>query len=160
MGMESISADPAPESFAQLEKLVREFRIPIAIHNHGPGSRYDKLESVLKAVEGRDPLIGVCVDTGHALRSKEDPVEWVKALALRVHGMHLKDVKDATKFTVLGRGDLRLDSLFHVLSEMKFKPVISLEYEESPADPVPDIRECLEAARRSINKVGKGLAAG
>ena len=39
--------------------------------------------------------IGCCIDTGHFLRSREDPVDAAEAFAGRTYGVHLKDVKDA-----------------------------------------------------------------
>jgi sugar phosphate isomerase/epimerase len=106
LGVTTLRADPAPDSFDNLEELVEEFKINIAIHNHGPGARYDKISSVVDAVKGRHKRIGACVDTGHYLRSRESPVAAIKALGKRVYGCHLKDVKDANTFTILGKGDL------------------------------------------------------
>ncbi len=151
-GLQSISADPAPESFNLLDKLVNEYRINIAIHNHGPGARYDKLAGVLAAVEGRHPRIGACVDTGHALRSSEDPVEWVKRLGKRVYGVHLKDVKGATQFTEVGKGDLRTVELFRELHRLKYPWLVALEYEEHEKEVGPYIDECLAATRDAIEK--------
>ena len=42
-GIKNISANPSPDSFDSLDKLVAEFDIRIAIHNHGPDALYDKL---------------------------------------------------------------------------------------------------------------------
>ena len=53
VGAEILSADPTPEAFASLEALCEEFQIKIAIHNHGPGTRYDGVADTLEAVEGR-----------------------------------------------------------------------------------------------------------
>jgi len=77
IGIESISADPAKNetTFKLLDKLVEEYGINIAIHNHGPGHRYDKIDDVVNAVKDHHPRIGACVDTGNFLRSKESPVE-------------------------------------------------------------------------------------
>ncbi|MBS1709364.1 MAG: sugar phosphate isomerase/epimerase [Armatimonadetes bacterium] len=150
LGIKVISADPAPESFVTLDKLVKEFDIRIAIHNHGPGARYSTLDQLTKAIDGHDWRVGVCIDTGHALRSKQDPVEWAKTLGKRVHGCHLKDVKDATKFTILGEGDLRLDEMVRVLRKQKFDQLMSLEYEEKPEDPREDIKLCLAATQKAI----------
>src|SRR5262245_37223806 len=63
MGISVISADPAPEAFDNLDKLVEEYRINIAIHNHGPGARYDKIDSVTRAIQNHHERIGACVDT-------------------------------------------------------------------------------------------------
>jgi len=36
MGIKVITADPSPDSFDSLEKLVKKYDVKIAIHNHGP----------------------------------------------------------------------------------------------------------------------------
>ncbi len=40
------SADPDPESFDLLDRLVEEYQIPVGIHNHGPGHRYDTIDKI------------------------------------------------------------------------------------------------------------------
>jgi sugar phosphate isomerase/epimerase len=157
-GIRNITADPAPESFDSLEKLVEEFDIRIAIHNHGPGHRYDGLASVQKAVKDRHKLIGACVDTGHVLRSAEDPVKWVNELGPRVFALHIKDVAAKTGRThdvVIGKGHLDVEGLFRGLKTIGFPRdgSISIEYESNPDNPVADIGECLTVARGAIRKV-------
>src|SRR5262245_52912472 len=65
LGVENLSAEPTPDSFALLDKLVAEFKINIAIHNHPKPSRYWDPDVVLKAIAGHDKRIGACADTGH-----------------------------------------------------------------------------------------------
>src|SRR5206468_12501593 len=64
LGIRTITANPQPdaETFASLDKLVAEFDMRIAIHNHGPGALYDKVEGVVKAIKDHDKRIGACVD--------------------------------------------------------------------------------------------------
>ncbi len=152
-GIRVITADPSKEALPILDRLVAEFGIAIAIHNHGPGSRYDKLASVLEAVEGRHQLLGACIDTGHALRSGENPMAWAKRLGKRVHDVHLKDVKDAKTWKVLGEGDLDTAGFLHQLVKDGYRGVVALEYEENAQDPIPDIEKCLASARSAIEKV-------
>src|SRR5207253_1744152 len=94
-----------------------------------------------------NPKIGCCVDTGHFLRSREDPVRAVEVFGTRTYGVHLKDVKDAKTFTVLGKGDLRTADLMKALAKIKYGYLLALEYEESPENPVGEIKECLAAAK-------------
>jgi inosose dehydratase len=153
MGIETLSADPTAQALDPLEQLVEEFGINIAIHNHGPGSRYDKLQQVVDAVKGRHKRIGACADLGHFLRSRENPVRVLEALGDRLFGVHLKDVRDATTFTVLGKGDMDLPAVLKTLRALKFKHVLALEYEENPENPIPDIQECLPAVRSALEKI-------
>ncbi len=150
LGVECLTADPAPEAFDHLEELVDEFGIRIAIHNHGPGARYDKAADTLRAVEGRHPFIGACVDTGHSLRSGERPSDVVAALGARVHSVHLKDWKIGGEESILGEGDADLPSVAQALRAAHFAGPVIMEYENSPEAPVPDMRKGLELWNRLI----------
>ena len=160
MGVMSISADPQKNkaTFDLLDKLVAEYDIPIAIHNHGPKASYDKVTDVQTWVKDRHPKIGACVDTGHYLRSDEDPVEVIEKLGKRVFGVHLKDFKGPAgsdkKPTILGEGNLRLVDTLKALKKLDYKYSLSLEYEESPDNPIADIELCLKAVRDAVKKIG------
>lgn len=156
-GIRNITADPSPDSFDSLDKLVAEYDVRIAIHNHGPGHRYDKLTDLQKALDGRHPLIGACIDTGHTLRSNEDPIAWTKALGPRVFALHIKDVAMKTAQThdvIIGTSFLDLVGLFRTLKEIQFPAdgSISLEYESNPKNPIDDVKQCLQAAADAIAK--------
>jgi inosose dehydratase len=159
-GFKTMSANPKPdkETFDSLDKLVAEYDIRIAIHNHGPGALYDKLEGVKKIVEGRDKRIGACVDCGHYLRSGEDPVKCLLELGDRVHGVHLKDEKEtntkASANAILGKGHLDVVGVFKALRQIKFPAdgALSLEYEANPMNPIDEMKACLEAVKEAIVK--------
>jgi sugar phosphate isomerase/epimerase len=153
LGVQTLSADPDPNSFDNLETLVDEFKINIGIHNHGPGHRYDKLQQVVDAVKGKHKRIGACADLGHFLRSSETPVKVIETLGERVHGVHLKDVKGTTQFTILGQGDMDLVGVLKALKALNYKQVLALEYEENPQNPIADIQECLAAVRKAVEKI-------
>jgi len=155
MGLKYLSASPEPGAFDALDKLVEEFGVAVGIHNHGPGDRFAKIETIEKAIKDHHPKIGCCVDTGHFLRSREDPVHAVEAFGRRVYGVHLKDVKDAKTFTVLGRGDLRTVDLLKVLARNNYDYCLAIEYEEKPEDPLDDIKVCLAEARRAIAEAAR-----
>ncbi|MBI3866490.1 MAG: sugar phosphate isomerase/epimerase [Planctomycetia bacterium] len=156
IGIESLSADPKKDeaTFKLLDKLVEEYGINIAIHNHGPKANYDKIDDVVSMVKDHHPRIGACVDTGHFLRSRENPVDALERLKDRVFGVHLKDVKDATMFKIVGEGDLDVVGCLKVLERIKYKYCLALEYEENPKDPVPDLEICLENVRKAMAKLG------
>jgi inosose dehydratase len=150
LGVSYVSADPDPDSFDELDKLVEEFDVAVGIHNHGPGHRYDKIDVIAKAIKDHHAKIGCCIDTGHFLRSKEDPVRAAEVFGKRVFGVHLKDVKDAEHFTILGKGDLNTAGLFRVLTANGYKGLVAVEYEENEKNPADDIRACLEEAARVL----------
>jgi sugar phosphate isomerase/epimerase len=156
-GIKNLSADPSEDSFDSLDKLVAEFDIRIAIHNHGPGARYDKIADVLKAINGHDKRIGACADLGHYIRSGEDPVKAVTLLEGRLYGIHLKDFaepKANAKGVILGKGHLDVVGVYKALKKVGFPTdgALSLEYEENAGDPVPDVKECIAIAREAEAK--------
>jgi len=153
MGIKVITADPAPESFDSLEKLVKKYDIKIAIHNHGPGSRYSSLGDVVKAVEGRDKRIGVCIDNGHFQRSRVNSVQVVKKLGERVHSVHIKDTDPQGHDHILGQGAEHIPELLKALKEVGFAGPLNLEYELEPENPIPSMKKCL----RYLSKVCKEI---
>ncbi|MBX3441166.1 MAG: sugar phosphate isomerase/epimerase [Planctomyces sp.] len=180
MDLKSLSADPEPnaETFDLLDKLVEEYDVAIGIHNHGPGHRYDKADDVLKWVRDRHPKIGACVDTGHYLRSDEDPVEVIQKFGPRVFGVHLKDVRSIRSeqdiarlsrelpehrvnmlkregkiFTILGEGELDVVGTLRELRKLNYDSVVALEYEESEQNPLSDIELCLASVREAVKRL-------
>jgi inosose dehydratase len=158
MGIQTLSAYPQPDALNLLDKLVDEYKINIAIHNHGPGDDlYDKIEKEAAALQGHHERIGACEDTGHRLRSGENPVEAVTKFGKRVYGVHLKDVKDGPNgeklFTEIGKGKLDTIGLLSVLRANKFHGVLSLEYEEHEQDPIPYMEQCLAVTRFAVRKI-------
>jgi hypothetical protein len=154
-GIPILGADPDPDSFASLDDLVKEFDIRIAIHNHGPTHRYNKVIDVLDAIEKHDRRIGACADLGHYLRSGEQPTEVIRLLAGRLYGIHLKDfaeMQDKTKGVILGQGHIDVPAVFAALEQAKFPAdgALSIEYEENPTNPLAEIRACIEAARAAL----------
>lgn len=160
MNVSYLSADPALDSFDTLDKQVEEYGIAIGIHNHGPGHHYAKIDTIAEVIKDHNPKIGCCIDTGHFLRSKEDPVRAAEVFKGRIYGVHLKDVKDATMFTILGQGDLRVLDLLKALAAQKYPHIVAVEYEEKPEDPYDDVEACLKFARATIAELSSSGAAG
>lgn len=158
LGIRNISADPDPDSFDNLDDLVEEFDIRVAIHNHGPRHRYNKAIDVLQAIEGHDERIGACADLGHYIRSGESATAVIRLLQGRLYGIHLKDfaeMKADTKGVILGQGHLNVPAVFAALQQVGFPEdgAMSLEYEENPDDPIADIRECVAVAKKALDEL-------
>jgi sugar phosphate isomerase/epimerase len=166
LGVKSLSADPDPDSFDSLDKLVAEHKIAIAIHPHGPAGkglhRWYSAEVILKAVKDHHELIGTCLDTGHLIRSaqlgeKLDPVQQIKLMGKRNYGIHLKDHDNKRKTDVpFGdpTGALDVPGVLKALKEVGFKGSISIEYEASPDDPSADVRKCVAYLKDTAKKLG------
>ncbi len=160
LGAHTISADPSEDAFDSLDKLVVEYDIRIAIHNHGPGARYNKVTDVLTAIKGHHPYIGACADLGHYIRSAEDPVRVINLLSGRLYGLHLKDYaepKADAQGVILGRGQLDVPAVFLALKKVEFPAngCLSVEYEENANDPVADVKQCLAACAEGAQKAAR-----
>lgn len=158
VGIKNITANPAKDSFDSLDKLCAEFDIRVCIHNHGPGALYDKISDVANIVKDRHPNIGACIDTGHFIRSAEDPVKAVRELKGRVFALHIKDEaeqKPNSHNVIIGQGHLDLVGLFQALRDTGFPNdgSISLEYEAKPENPLEDMKACVTAAKEAIAKL-------
>ena len=143
-GIKVLSANPTIESLPGLDKLVEEYDVKIAIHNHGPKSTYPDQSVIGPALEGRHPHIGLCVDTGHFLRAHADPLAILDEFADRVHSVHLKDMDPDDNEYIVGDGPLDLTAVMNKLQGMRFQGPIAIEYEEDPENPVPALEIALE----------------
>jgi len=166
LGIKYLSADPTPDSFDSLDKLVEEFKIGIAIHPHGPSGkgkhRWYSAEVILEAVKSHHPLIGTCLDTGHLIRMAQlneplDPVKQIKTMGARNFGLHLKDHDNKRKTDVVygdPTGVLDVSAVLKALKEVKFGGYISIEYEANAANPSPDVTKCVEYLKKAAQKLG------
>ena len=154
MGIGILTADPLPESFDSLDKLTEEYKIKIAIHNHGPNDeRYGYVQRVLDAIKDHSPMIGACVDTGHSIRSNEKPHEVLAALGDRVHSLHLKDWIHEGEEQILGKGDMDLAAVAMALKDIKFAGPLMIEYENSPENPGPDMAIGIANWQKAVDEV-------
>jgi sugar phosphate isomerase/epimerase len=165
LGVRYLSADPDPDSFDSLDRLVENFNIAIAIHPHGPQGkqlhRWHSAEAILAAIKNRHRLIGTCLDTGHLIRCaqppfgiKLDPAEEIRRMGARNFGLHLKDHDNKNHTDVVfGRGVLNVLSVLRALREVKFQGYISIEYEANSKNPTPDVQACLDVLRDSVRKL-------
>ena len=144
-GIPTIVCSPHPDSFAILDKIVKEFDIKLAIHNHGPeDKRFPSPYDVYKAVQPFDKRIGLCIDLGHAARAGAEPAEAILKCRDRLYDVHLKDIADLGKTShpvESGRGVLNLKAVMNALVEIKFPYMADFEYEKDADDPLAGLAE-------------------
>jgi sugar phosphate isomerase/epimerase len=146
MGIETLVSEPDFKLLDEVDKLVEEYGINVALHNHPKPSRYWNPDTVLEQCKGRNKRIGACADTGHWMRSGLVPLECVKKLEGRIISFHFKDLNqmggghDVPWGT--GKGDVKA-----VLAEVYrqgLKAVFSIEYEHNWENSLPEIAQCVE----------------
>ena len=140
-GFPLIVCAPTAVTLPKLEKYVKEYDIKIAVHNHGPEDKnFPTPQSVLKAVKGMDPRVGLCMDIGHTSRTGADIVESIKEAGPRLLDMHTKDLADTMKKesqVPVGDGKLPIPRIFEQLIKMKYQGCVNLEYEIQDDAPMP-----------------------
>nr|WP_281721080.1 sugar phosphate isomerase/epimerase [Nitrosomonas nitrosa] len=156
VGVKTIVCAPDKNSVPILDKMVKEFDIRLAIHNHGPEDKqFPSPYDVMKAVEKYDKRIGLCIDVGHTARAGVDPAESIIKCRERLYDLHMKDIYAlGNRNTPIesGRGILDQKAILAALIKIKYDGLVGFEYEKDGKDPVPGLAE-------SVGYI-KGLLAG
>jgi sugar phosphate isomerase/epimerase len=134
-----------------VERMIKEYGIPVAIHNNGPEDKnFQTPYDALAAVRKRDRRFGVCMDVGHAVRAGADPVRCVADLGERLFDVHIKDLRDRSdkgSQVEIGLGVLDIAGLVRALARRRFPGLVAIEYEIHPDNPTAGIRESLAFVR-------------
>lgn len=143
-GMPMMVCAPTHETLPAIEKLVKEFDIKIAIHNHGPEDRHFPTPlSALEAIRGMDPRMGLCIDIGHTARAKADILESIWISGTRLFDIHVKDLLDTApkaRQVPVGDGMLPIVGMFRLLKRMNYEGGVMLEYEIDADSPLPGMQ--------------------
>ena len=150
-GFPLMVCSPAPETLDTLEKLVKEYDIKVAIHNHGPEDPwYPAPADALAKLQGRDPRMGICMDVGHAVRAGADIIQSVSLAGPKLLDLHVKDLADPKSRdsqVEVGRGVFDIPGLFRALAATRFAGHVSLEYEIKASNPFAGMQESLAYMR-------------
>ncbi|HUP79611.1 MAG TPA: sugar phosphate isomerase/epimerase [Pirellula sp.] len=146
IGVQTIVCAPSHDAIPILDKMVKEFDIKLAIHNHGPEDKgfFPSPFDVMRAVEKFDKRIGLCIDVGHTARAGVDPAESILKCQERLYDVHLKDISAmGDKNTPIegGRGILDSKSILAALLKIKYQGLVGFEYEKDSKDPIPGLAE-------------------
>jgi sugar phosphate isomerase/epimerase len=149
-------AAPSHATLPEVEKLAKEFQIAVAIHTHGPEDKhFPSPQVVLEAVKSMDPLMGLCMDVGHSMRTGADVVQEITNAGPRLLDLHFKDLKNGKEKDSqcdVGEGVMPVVAIFKQLNKVGYRGSVNLEYEINSDDPVPGMLHSLGYM--------KGVAAG
>jgi L-ribulose-5-phosphate 3-epimerase len=118
-----------------LEALVKEYDIRLAIHNHGKGTVYGDPATVQAILAKRDRRIGVCLDVGWVTAAGFDAAQVFRDYGDRVFDIHFKDKKVETaadgKEVILdvpvGTGAANYAGLFAEIKRTGWSGVLAIE---------------------------------
>ena len=123
----------------EIDKLVKEFDIRYAIHNHGPqiGELFPDVEYGWNLVKDLDSRIGFCIDVGWEFGCDKDPAETIRKYGERIYDAHIKNFevdKPNGAAVPLPRGKIDLPRVFQAFADVGYDGVCSLEYEKDFGD--------------------------
>ena len=136
LGIRQIVVEPQEfKIWDNLEELVKEYDIRLAVHNHGIRSLYGNPAVVRAVLKHRDPRIGVCLDVGWVTAAGFDAARVFSEYEGRVFDSHLKDKRiekvksgeDVAVDTLIGEGTANLKGLLDRLAATKWSGVLALE---------------------------------
>ncbi len=136
MGIKVIIVEPRNMAeWDNLEQLVKEYDIKLAIHNHGTGTVYGDPATVRKVLAERDRRIGVCLDVGWVTAAGFDAAEIFRGYGDRVFDLHFKDKvvetsadgKKTPVDTEIGKGKANYAGLFAEIKKSKWSGVLAIE---------------------------------
>ncbi len=149
------------DSLPLVDKLVKEYDLKVAIHNHGPTQELATGMDVWKAVQPYDKRVGLCLDVGHGFRAGENPAATIRHCSERLYEVHLRDtmvtggaMKDPQP-AIIGHGLLDFHSIIAALVEVKYELQAEFEYEKKEDNRVPGLAESVGYVRGLL----AGLAA-
>lgn len=153
-----VAGDPTPETLPPIEKLVKEYDIRIAIHNHGPEDKlWPSPLDVLRSLKGTDPRVGCCIDVGHTVRAGTDVVKAIREVGPRLYNVHMKDLTDfrsKESQVAVGEGLTPVRRVFESLIAIKYAGFVDLEYEVHANDPMPGVIGSLAYMRGVLAGMG------
>jgi len=148
MDIGTIISEPNPADYDLLPKLVKEYGIPVGIHNHAkPDNRYWNPQTVLDVVKDR-PGVYAAPDIGHWARSGVNAVDGLKLLEGQMCSMHLKDMKNfgdpkKGENVVFGTGVNNLPAVIAELKRQQYNGNFIIEFESHPEDPTAYVKKCV-----------------
>lgn len=158
MGIELIITEPKDEAaWDVIEKLCEEYNIKAAVHNHPKPSHYWNPDKALEICKDRSPLIGVCADVGHWMRSGVDPIEAIQKLEGRIHDFHFGDLNEfgvrEAHDVAWGTGVADVEAIMQEMHRQNYQGTVCVEFEHNWLKSVPAIRQSL----RYFNKVAQSI---
>jgi sugar phosphate isomerase/epimerase len=158
LGLYAVTSEPEPAAFDVIEKMVKDYDIAMAIHNHpkranDPNYKYWDPEYIMSLVKNRDKRMGACADTGHFARSGLKVVDVLKTLEGRIISSHLKDIRPLGPRGAdvpYGTGESDVTAILHELKRQNVRGNISVEYESNLLNNVGDVGQCIGFVRGHV----------
>ena len=160
-GLSYITSEPRKDLWDMIDSLAGNYRIRVAIHEHGRPNPYWHPDSVLAAIKNH-PNLACCADLGHWARSGLDPVDCLKKLEGHVIGVHLKDIATFNDLKAadvpVGKGVINYPAVFDELARQRFSGMLSIEQESNWYASLPDVINTVKYYNSQVNRLSTAKA--
>ncbi len=153
LGVERLTASSTVTAAPRYDKYAPKYKVYVGMHNHSrmENNEFNTPESFQKAMEGRSKYIGINLDIGHFTAAGFDAVDYLNQHHDRIVTIHIKDrKKNQGDNVVFGEGDTPIKAVLQDLKKNKWKIPANIEYEYKGADPVAEVKKCLEYCRTAL----------
>ena len=123
LGIETLVAGAAPETFDTIERFCDAYRVNVALHGVAPRP-WERPREVLQMLDGRSARLGVCVDLGQWLRAGIDPIEGLTTLRGRVITVRVQDLSADGREAPWGEGAARLEAFLGQVHRLGLRPTV------------------------------------
>ncbi len=143
-----------------IDKLVKEFDIRYAVHNHGPNApeMFPDVAYGWNLIKDLDKRIGFCMDVGWEFGCDHNPAETIRKYGDRIYDVHLKNFalnlpgaqkigKNSFTTVPMPRGALNYDEIFKAFADVGYAGVCSFEYERDFDNNLGGLAESVGYAR-------------
>jgi sugar phosphate isomerase/epimerase len=138
-------------SLAQLAQIAREAGVRIAVENLQPDHLGGSVAEMKRVLEGLDPaVVGLCLDTGHAMLGEDSIGDYIRALGDRMFGIHWHSndhSEDAHLFPDIA--DSHWDEFLVALDEVGYDLPVTLEAVPPPGT---SLEEALRPVRAALQR--------
>ena len=99
------------------------------------------------------PMLKTCLDVKQAIRSGEDPLDYLDEMGDRINTVHLSDFKADGKMCLPGRGVYDFERLFKRLKDVGFNGNMLIEVYKDDFGDESELKDSLEFLRKLKEKV-------
>lgn len=125
----------AIDSLGTIISVARERHVEILLENLVPraqhlrlGAEIEDLIDIVDALNGQG--VGICIDTGHSVLNRHDPIEDIHKAGRWLRSLHINDNNGLEDLHMVpGSGVIRWSHVYQALHDIRYEGVFMLEIE-------------------------------
>jgi len=159
LGVPVITASSSVSVAPRLVPFARTAKIRVAFHNHSRirPNEFATPDDFAKAVAAGPDVLAVNLDIGHFTAANFDAIDYLDQHHEQILSLHIKDRRrDQGPNVPFGEGDTPIAAVLQRLRDRKWDIPAQIEYEYKGADPIAEVRRCVEFCRKALQSTPGG----